>query len=66
MKKRNYEVDLMKAVAIVLVVLCHVAQPIKGLPLFFENVTKLGQLGVQCFFCNVGLSVLRNIRQYAR
>lgn len=49
-KRRNYEVDLLKTFSIIMIIICHVSQKIKGLPLIVDNINRLGQLGVQIFF----------------
>ena len=48
--KRNSTVDIMKMLAIVMVVACHTGQRIKDFPFYFEALLKIGQLGVQIFF----------------
>ncbi len=43
-------IDLLKTIAILMVVLVHIGQPLKGLPMLVSRAFEFGQMGVQVFF----------------
>lgn len=48
--QKRQDIDALRGIAVLLVILTHSAQPLVGLPLLLDGLAKYGQTGVQLFF----------------
>jgi len=60
--KRNFYIDYFKGLAMIMVILLHSIQMVKGLSPIIRKPILLGQLGVQLFFLCSGYLVMMQLK----